>query len=260
MYFGESATQQLVTESFLGEVGYFNNTFVEQKFAKAIAVGDDKLRSRLVSKAMYEMVMNISAVCTRAVKLYELYQLNYQYNNIISTYFTKYMPYVTNPKDIARVKSAIEQSFVGANSDKWIKFGVGIVTNFIIPGEFKFINDWVAKVSAQLGKTVANVNIDKGIDPADAIKAGMKASQTYYKYAAPAINGLIRFIPQQELTKLFFFICPIKFQSVGEALVSYKRSSEPGVLQLKDTTDAAKYCFDITFSVLQDIMNVYKDL
>ena len=83
MYYGESATSQYVEESFLGDVGYFNKPFVDKKFADAMKIQDENARSKQVAKVMYDMIMNISTVCTKAVKLYDLYQLNYRYFQLL---------------------------------------------------------------------------------------------------------------------------------------------------------------------------------
>ena len=96
-------------------------------------------------------------------------------------------------------------------------------------------------------------------DPQAQEKGKAAAGFVFNKFPG-LVNGIVRFIPTQISNNLFFTLCPVKFKTLGEALVTYKNSSKTGVLMIKDNTKAAKYCFDITYSVMQDVMLVYKDM
>ena len=187
-------------------------------------------------------------------------------------------------KDKILIKKSIDTAFVGDKKDNLVKFAVGFLTDSIVPREFSFIKnafDKFNKVDPKDSKIKSalqdlatlfysfykNGFIRKGMSEKDAIKKakpkGLKVYndlETGIKNTEGSITWICRQIPKDILSNIFFDICPIKFRSIGEALVTYKQSSKYNKFLSESTKKGAQYCFDITYAVMQDIMVVYKDL
>jgi len=283
MYFGESS-YEIIQESYLGDIKYFDSSFLNEKFSKAEKIEDVNKRSKEIAKLLYELIQNIGSTCTKAVNIHELHKKNYKYNHIISNYCKKYIPMIVE-NDRIKIKKAIDNSLVGDPRDSLVKLAVGIVTDFIVPHEFKFVTNAYKEFNADVSETnsmaririaqLADIfyatykdsNIKKGKEMNDAMRiaatSANKLEDNLLKIgndARPYINEITRSIPRHILESIFFKICPVKFRSIGQALSVYKQSYKYDKFLILNTTEGAKYCFDLTYAVMDDIMKVYKDL
>lgn len=286
MYFGEAALEYdiQIQEAYLGDINYFDNSFLNDKFKTIEKIEDVNERSKELSKLLYDMIQNIGSTCTKAIKIHDLYKKNYKYNHIISNYCKKYIPMVVE-NDRIKIKKAIDMAFIGDSRDSFVKLAVGIITDFIVPHEFNFITNAYKEFNkgTDVTKSVVRIRIDQlatifysihknlkikaGVKEDQAIELARKASNKLednlvkgVNKSGPYINEIVRSIPKGIISSIFFKICPVKFRSIGQALVVYKQSSKYDKFLIGETREGAKYCFDLTYAVMEDIMKVYKDL
>lgn len=279
MYYGET----VINESYLGDIDYFDTKFLDNKFKELENIEDVDDKSKKIAQLLNKMILNIGSTCTKAINMKKLYKSNYKYNRVISKYCKKYLPMVID-KDKILIKKAIDNAFVGDIKDSFIKLAVGLITDKIVPREFNFIKNAFqkfskadpkdSKIKTALQNLAAifysmhkNKYMKQGMSEKDAInKARPKGLGLYnnlenkVKKSESTITWICRQIPQEIISNIFFEICPIKFRSIGEALVTYKQSAKYNNFLSESTKKGAQYCFDITYAVMQDIMQIYKDL
>lgn len=279
MYYGETA----INESYLGDIDYFDTKFLDNKFKELENIEDVDDKSKKIAQLLNKMILNIGSTCTKAINMKKLYKSNYKYNRVIAKYCKKYLPMVID-KDKILIKKAIDNAFVGDIKDSFIKLAVGLITDKIVPREFNFIKNAFqkfskadpkdSKIKTALQNLAAifysmhkNKYMKQGMSEKDAInKARPKGLGLYnnlenkVKKSESTITWICRQIPQEIISNIFFEICPIKFRSIGEALVTYKQSAKYNNFLSESTKKGAQYCFDITYAVMQDIMQIYKDL
>lgn len=279
MYYGET----VINESYLGDIDYFDSKFLDNKFKELENIEDVDDKSKKIAQLLNKMILNIGSTCTKAINMKKLYKSNYKYNRVIAKYCKKYLPMIID-KDKILIKKAIDNAFVGDIKDSFIKLAVGLITDKIVPREFNFIKNAFqkfskadpkdSKIKTALQNLAAifysmhkNKYMKQGMSEKDAInKARPKGLGLYnnlenkVKKSESTITWICRQIPQEIISNIFFEICPIKFRSIGEALVTYKQSAKYNNFLSESTKKGAQYCFDITYAVMQDIMQVYKDL
>jgi hypothetical protein len=59
---------------------------------------------------------------------------------------------------------------------------------------------------------------------------------------------------------VFFDICPVKFKSIGEALVVYKKAAKESRFKSDETRKQAQYCYEVTTQIMEDLLKLYKEL
>lgn len=251
-------TPGVLNESYLGDTNYFKIEFVDSKFMEIKDIQDEHKKSKAVAKLLYDTIQNISAACCKSVHMKELYLNNYKYNHVILKSCDKYLQYVEE-EDKKKIRKAIDIAFKGDWRDTLVKVSVDIVADIMVPKEFKVFRNMFQKYADFRGTTAYNALFDKiGEDKAKDIAFKVRGATMNIMY--PAINELIRMVPKEVVAGAFFECCPAKFDNIGTALTVYKKSSLPGTFTSPETIKGAKFCFDVTSKVMDDILKLYKKL
>ena len=247
----------IVNETYVGDNNYFSASFIDKKFSEIKGETEEE-KSKEVAKLLYDIIQNVSASCCKTVSLEKLFEENYKYDHVITKSCDKYLKLVKE-EDRKKVRKAIDTAFKGDWRDGLVKGAISFVVDCLIAREFKFFKSLVGKFCGKAGAATYNLAFKK-IGEEKAEQLGHKVAEKSFKFVYPLLNDLVRSIPKEAMKGIFFKICPAKFQSIGEALVVYKKSSQPGVFVIKETTEGAKYCFDVTSKVMEDIIKVYRKL
>ena len=249
---------EVLNETYIGDNNYFYTDFVDKKFSEIKDIEDENEKSKKAAILLYDIIQNISASCCKSVSLKDLYLSNYKYNHVILKSCDKYLDYVKEDHR-KKVRKAIDTAFKGDWRDGLVKGAVSFVVDCLVPREFDIVRRFVGKYCGKAGAAVFALTAEK-YGKSKANKIGHKVAEKSMKLSYPLVTDLIRSIPKETMKGIFFEICPAKFKSIGEALTIYKKSSQSDTFGLKDTTDGAKFCFDVTSMVMEDIIKVYRKL
>lgn len=248
----------VLNETYLGNTNYFRMDFIDSKFMEIKDIQDEHKKSKAVAKLLYDVIQNISATCCKSVHMKELYINKYKYNHVIIKAYDKYGQYVEE-KDKKEIRKAIDTAFKGDWRDNLVKVSVDLVADIIVPNEFKVFKRMFQKYADYRGTAAYNALFDK-IGEEQAKNIAFKVRGFTMKVMYPAMNELIRMVPKEVVAGAFFECCPTKFDNIGVALTVYKKSSMPGTFVSEETTKGAKFCFDVTSKVMDDILKLYKKL